>query len=501
MTRCPDCGNPRPSESEPCDVCPIMNESARAAGVSAGRIAEPVGAMPMTTADILSIDTAPSDAEAAHPAAAALPQQPEKDDVRTKSPVEPASAAGQEEITPQNLDRLRKQGVFIIVLLGFATAGKTFFLNRLKEQLSAVEGYNCNDRPRARQDEEVANTFTFTDHRFHRAMLGDRELPADFVIIDIPGERFRQAVENNFLRSDDALLRHVMLAAGAFVTLLPADQLLLGAAAAKYRHKNPATVVAADIEAMTDDAIEARIKVLEPLLKAAAKKVREKQQAANPGSIRSAKTVQANLKAEHKALSDVLLSRLIDQVTGQEHQLTEFAGGIGSMALFTSLLEKLGSPKLPDGFDRYAFADYCGSPERKPPAKPMFVVVSKIDLVRGNTPSLRVAIKTLFAGQPEVQRMLGDLSRPGAPLNCRDALSIIRPEIFKHVTGWFHPDATTFRYVSAFSDMPPNQTRIDYHLEFDGVVELIRDLGKVQNAAKAPATRRPFWDLTSLLKP
>jgi GTPase SAR1 family protein len=105
-----------------------------------------------------------------------------------------------------------------VVLLGFPTAGKTWFLNRLKYELQEGDAYACY--PRRAPPGDVENTTLFTAHRFRKGAH-------DFYVIDIPGERFLRAVEGSFLGESNTLMRHVIYTGQAFLTLMPADETLL----------------------------------------------------------------------------------------------------------------------------------------------------------------------------------------------------------------------------------------------------------------------------------
>ncbi|USQ97552.1 GTPase [Caulobacter sp. RL271] len=136
---------------------------------------------------------------------------------------EPATVApivGQttRELDVETLRRIRESGVFTVVLLGFPTAGKTWFLNRLKYELQEGDAYACY--PRRAPPGDVENTTLFTAHRFRKGAN-------DFYVIDIPGERFLRAVEGSFLGEANTLMRHLIFTGHAFLTLLPADETLL----------------------------------------------------------------------------------------------------------------------------------------------------------------------------------------------------------------------------------------------------------------------------------
>ena len=151
--------------------------------------------------------------------AAAASEQPSFAAVEAEPAVDaPLAGPVARELDVETLRCIRESGVFTMVLLGFPTAGKTWFLNRLKYELQEGDAYACY--PRRAPPGDVENTVQFTAHRFRKGAQ-------DFYVIDIPGERFLRAVEGSFLGEANTLMRHVIHTGQAFLTLLPADETLL----------------------------------------------------------------------------------------------------------------------------------------------------------------------------------------------------------------------------------------------------------------------------------
>lgn len=117
-----------------------------------------------------------------------------------------------------------KDGHFPILFLGFPTAGKTWLLHRMKEQLFTVDSVICVpefkgvEAPRGqRQPLKATNEITL-----HTAMAQKRS----FVLIDIPGEMTNLLINHDFgaLR----MLLGAMYHCRAMIVALPADILLYG---------------------------------------------------------------------------------------------------------------------------------------------------------------------------------------------------------------------------------------------------------------------------------
>lgn len=139
------------------------------------------------------------------------------------------------ELTPSKIATLVANKNFIVGLIGYPTAGKTSFLNRLKH---TYEHFRNEDRRRfaiwpSYDTGPVRQTAIPTYHYFTRvggnaarkAASGDDALShEDFVLFDLPGERFRIAFEEAGLagpRSQE--LNDAIAACDALILLLPSD--------------------------------------------------------------------------------------------------------------------------------------------------------------------------------------------------------------------------------------------------------------------------------------
>jgi hypothetical protein len=124
----------------------------------------------------------------------------------------------------RELEQIKEKGLFTILFFGFRTAGKTWLLHRIKQQLFVNDGIQCQPRFKAVKAsggarEELPATSDIEFHYVHA------EKP--FVLIDIPGEYTEHMLEWNF--SELRMILAAMAYAKAMIIALPADVLLFGA--------------------------------------------------------------------------------------------------------------------------------------------------------------------------------------------------------------------------------------------------------------------------------
>ena len=171
------------------------------------------------------------------------------DDIRRLPPLPPQGSAEEErgpdddqpppnELTPGKIRELVENRNFIVGLIGYPTAGKTSFLNRLK---FTYEHFRSEDRRRfdiwpSYDTGPVRQTAIPTYHYFTRVGgKPGREAASeesgltheDFVLFDLPGERFRIAFEEAGLageRSEE--LNDAIAACDALILVLPSDLIL-----------------------------------------------------------------------------------------------------------------------------------------------------------------------------------------------------------------------------------------------------------------------------------
>jgi len=207
MKRCANCGNLAEDEAAYCDVCGRdsfvpAQEDAAAPSVEAAAASEPAPAVETAPAppaaeapETAPVDVTPLAAETP-PVAETAAEPPARARLNLKPAAGPPEAAEpadehEREITPEDIAEVKADGWFTIGLIGFPTAGKTWFLNRVKERYSSGLAAYTVSPPKVPQLDEVKGSTVITLHRFalpqHVASKRENKALNSFVILDIPG--------------------------------------------------------------------------------------------------------------------------------------------------------------------------------------------------------------------------------------------------------------------------------------------------------------------------
>jgi hypothetical protein len=378
------------------------------------------------------------------------------------------------ELDIETLRRIRESGVFTVVLLGFPTAGKTWFLNRLKYELQEGDAYACY--PRRAPPGDVENTVQFTAHRFRKGAN-------DFYVIDIPGERFLRAVEGSFLGESNTLMRHVIHTGQAFLTLLPADETLLSELAhdVLWRRAAAGGTAAVDPAGLPPpQALIDRVDTLKRMISQARK-------ATEAGDGKA----QAKLKAlvrERRRLLEGGVEQALQRLASKHEELGEYISGVGLMAQLMVVMEERGGPDLDPSIDAYAVFDRSRDAERKKPTKPMFIVLSKSDDLTHRSDAVQLPIRRLLQGHPHAAHLLRVLRREPRKADAFATLNALRPGVARQIDEWFA--LASFQFATAFEGVARGSTTINYRLGHVGVTELIRALLRL----KEHTEKRRAWD-------
>lgn len=387
---------------------------------------------------------------------------------------EPIVGQTTRELDIETLRRIRESGVFTMVLLGFPTAGKTWFLNRLKYELQEGDAYACY--PRRAPPGDVENTVQFTAHRFRKGAH-------DFYVIDIPGERFLRAVEGSFLGESNALMRHVIHTGQAFLTLLPADETLLSERAHDVLWRRAAAGGGAPVDTASLPSAQAlidRVDVLKRLIS-------QTRKAVEAGDTKA----QAKLKAlvrERKHLLEGGVEQALQRLASKHEELGEYISGVGLMAQLMVVMEERGGPDLDPSIDAYAVFDRSRDAERKKPTKPMFIVLSKSDDLTHRSDAVQLPIRRLLQGQSRATHLLRVLRREPRKADAFAILNALRPGVARQIDEWFA--FASFQFATAFEGVARGSTTINYRLNHVGVTELIRALLRL----KEHTEKKRAWD-------
>jgi hypothetical protein len=378
------------------------------------------------------------------------------------------------ELDIETLRRIRESGVFTVVLLGFPTAGKTWFLNRLKYELQEGDAYACY--PRRAPPGDVENTTLFTAHRFRKGAH-------DFYVIDIPGERFLRAVEGSFLGESNTLMRHVIYTGQAFLTLMPGDETLLSELAHDVLWRRAAAGGNAPVDLTSLPPAQALIDRVDALKRM----VSQARKAAEAGDVKA----QAKLKAlvrERKHLLEGGVEQAMQRLASKHEELGEYISGVGLMAQLMVVMEERGGPDLEPSIDAYAVFDRSRDAERKKPTKPMFIVLSKSDDLTHRSDAVQLPIRRLLQGHPQATHLLRVLRREPRKADAYATLNALRPGVARQIDEWFA--FASFQFATAFEGVARGSTTINYRLSHVGVTELIRALMRL----KEHTEKRRAWD-------
>lgn len=378
------------------------------------------------------------------------------------------------ELDVDTLRRIRESGVFTVVLLGFPTAGKTWFLNRLKYELQEGDAYACY--PRRAPPGDVENTTLFTAHRFRKGVN-------DFYVIDIPGERFLRAVEGSFLGEANTLMRHVIHTGQAFLTLLPADETLLSERAHDVLWRRAAAGEAPPVDLSALPPAQVLIDRVETLKR----QISQARKATDTGDAKA----QARLKAlvrERKRLLDGGVEQALHRLASKHEELGEYISGVGLMAQLMVVMEERGGPDLDPSIDAYAVFDRSRDAERKKPTKPMFIVLSKSDDLTHRSDAVQLPIRRLLQGHPQAAHLLRVLRREPRKADAFATLNTLRPGVARQIDEWFA--LASFQFATAFEGVARGSKTINYRLGHVGVTELIRALLRLKDHTE----KRRAWD-------
>jgi len=390
------------------------------------------------------------------------------------APLGPIVGQTARELDVETLRRIRESGVFTVVLLGFPTAGKTWFLNRLKYELQEGDAYACY--PRRAPPGDVENTTLFTAHRFRKGAN-------DFYVIDIPGERFLRAVEGSFLGEANTLMRHVIHTGQAFLTLLPADETLLSELAHDVLWRRAAAGEAAPVDLAGLPPAQALIDKVDTLKR----QISLARKATDAGDGKA----QAKLKTlvrERKRLLEGGVEQALHRLASKHEELGEYVSGVGLMAQLMVVMEERGGPDLDPSIDAYAVFDRSRDAERKKPTKPMFIVLSKSDDLTHRSDAVQLPIRRLLQGHPRAAHLLRILRQEPRKADAFAMLSSLRPGVARQIDEWFA--LASFQFATAFDGVARGSKTINYRLGHAGVTELIHALLRL----KEHTEKRRAWD-------
>jgi hypothetical protein len=377
-----------------------------------------------------------------------------------QEPPPPRPARSPDDILSQ-LETLRRNGVFTVVVIGFFAGGKTWFLNRVKHELSAKFSV---DPPATPEGDEVGKTTQVQVHQVFRLMR--HEKVRSFAFVDIPGELLTNLVNRDF-QSTLAVIE-AMKMCGALIIALPADEVLLSEDVKRGVRESGGI----------HELLVARTRDNEAL---AAKAERARQLVIEKGSLDAALALEGphSLELERlRALGDerseeetARLHRIdadlqaikmlvrIQRLVIADADLTRFTHDLCFMTGLLSLakqMERSGQPIDAAPISASAVRLHMTSPEYLPFKRPTFVAMTKADLVSDPDPLLAAIIR--HSHRPRI-----GIDFDEDPL---DTVRDMRPSLAGKLLEWFQ--LSKFDFVTAFH-RHRDSLRIDYSFPCYGV--------------------------------
>lgn len=384
---------------------------------------------------------------------------------REPEPARPVRETGDDEdMSAEEIAALAKSKLYVVGLLGFPAGGKTWFLNRLK--------WICQQRgdltpiPEAAEDRKPAGqTIKIRPHRFLKKGSG-------FAVIDIPGERFLEAVRDKF--AYDSTLLRAMKACDSLLLLLPADEALFAERADALHEGVELHEVSPDQQAAVDQGradARSRRAFLAEQLKAATrsaaalrKATKDKPPRGAASELKAAEAEKQRIRAEIATLDADEGRAVGEHLASTNERLNLFVNGVGRMAGVLSMMDRAKFGDLPEAYSDAAVSDHILSDDFRPCDRPTFIALTKSDLLDDPAPVVRSLVK----GNEDEQAVLDNYD-----LDPLHTVQTFRPGLANAFARWFH--WSKFDFVTAFQGHK-GDTVIRYatpHRGVDAVIEWI----------------------------
>ena len=320
------------------------------------------------------------------------------------------------EMSAARIQELINKKANVVGLLGFPGAGKTWFLNRLKYELFTSRNDRHEAIPPHAAQWDSVGRTNGVSEHYFRSDAYGK--PSSFYVIDIPGERFISLAEGRFLGRERELL--ALKACKALIIVVPADEVLLGERASALYSR--------------------------------------------PGS--ASKGTELERKAQAMAAENVRLER--------------FTANIARLNVVLSLLEQGVEVAKIAAMTAEDLIRHLDSPAYKPSSKPVFVALSKADVIEAQA---LASFKAQEEGSAEPGSLI-DLLYRGSPADIetlqefdRDPEEIVdryRPALASAINAFRW---SKFDFVTAFrghGDGDIGGTVVDYNLGRRGVAAVLR---------------------------
>jgi hypothetical protein len=482
MKRCANCGNLASDDAGYCDVCgqqtfvPAQEDAAAPEAPPPAPQPEPVAvaAPDVSDAPLLTTDETPAPAvDNAATEPAARPRLTLKPAAEPHEAAEPAEAQ-EREITAEDIAEVKADNWFTIGLIGFPTAGKTWFLNRVKWCFASGMAAYTVAPPKVPQLDEVKGSTVITLHRFALPQhVGDKRANRglnSFVVLDIPGEAMARAVDRLASRYDIVLGEDIVLEAfnvcDALIIMMPVDELLFSQELADPERVAWLRANGSGVLLEIDGERQALAAELEQL----DKKRRPGRPLSKPDAARRERMV-AEIDAQHSDWRAWMTAQSAVNVD-------KFCDNLGKFANVIHLLQS--SNALDIANVRISEIIRGVAKQTEATTTPVLFIMSKMDALESLSGEQATRLEAIGIDQDVLSR-IGD----------RPARSVreLAPGVARHLTQHFK--WLKFECVTAFAGHKQGDLRIDYELPHYGVNAIIEWINRIEAfSSGAPATVR-----------
>jgi len=409
-------------------------------------------------------------------------------------------------LTGEVVERYATSAKFIVGLIGYPGAGKTFFLNRLKYSYSQFEyddGRSFYIEP-GYDELPVGRTTRMTYHEFTRLSNEEKEAKdaaetpsgsdKDFVLFDLPGELFRRLIDSKVRGERAAELSDAIAACDALILVLPSATLFGSRASAEDVLEQQLETAEAELEAQPEEPVAASADDAKP-----ARRSRRRARGSSPEERRAAALSARRVFLE--GLINELDTKLDDpealveidrSLTKDRTQLSQFVANIRTMVAKVAALKRLGMKSTYfDALTAEERAAHVKQTAIQTHAPLIYVAISKAD-----------ALLSTESPVTPLRDELGIVPREELDAYPFQAVAVCEPGIYRGITSTFR--WYRFDFLTAFEGQShdlygvfgeADTQLIQYNLRNFGVIAIVDWLEFAKRKATALKLRRGkrFW--------
>ncbi|HEX3918982.1 MAG TPA: hypothetical protein VHW60_16715 [Caulobacteraceae bacterium] len=439
---------------EPAEPLPPLLQEAPSPGPPALPAPEPV-AQPEPAV--------PEPIEAAAPAPAAEAEAPPRSRLNLWATEVHEPDEQELEITAEDIAKVKADKWFTIGLVGFPTAGKTWFLNRVKERYSSGLAAYTVAPPKVPQLDQVKGSTVITLHSFalpqHVGKRREGRGLRSFAVLDIPGEAMARAVDRLGSRYDIALGADIVLeafnACDALIIMMPVDELLFSHELADREKVAWLRANGSGVLLELDGERQAATVELEAL----DKKARPGRALSKVDAARR-ETLVADIAAKNAEWREWMTAQSAVNVD-------KFCDNLGKFANVIHLLQSSNALDIAD--IRISEIIRGVAKQTEATTTPVLFALSKMDALSSLPSDYAARLEAKGIDEDALSRV-GD--KPGR------SVQELAPGVAKHLTQHFK--WLKFECVTAFAGQKQGDLRIDYERNHYGVDAIIEWINRIE---------------------